>query len=184
MGKENFGDNGIMRVHKPSKNWGIVDRNMMADQRISIAARGVLGWLATRHDDHRLLVSNLKRECLLGQSKWQRLRGELEKFGYFKAARKIINRRFVWEFDVYPFFDGVYDPVVLSTSKPNTFKTHGYNDTEGSETEGSDTKPSHPPAAPAAQPLKGFEPKKHKKATPDRAGIDSSPSNPSGEVLI
>jgi hypothetical protein len=211
---EDFGSNGIMNVHKPSRGWGIVDRNMMADKRISIEARGVLGWLATRHDEHRLFVSHLKRECLLGQSKWQRIRHELEGAGYFKSTRKVINRRFAWEFDVYLSFDGMYqNQLVLNTSKTNAFKTSGYIDTEGSDTEVSDTNhhtpQSKPASAPQALPLGvcaspapgrkgrgvGLSPapqatskksgnRKQQKATQDRFKRDLSPPNSSSEVSV
>lgn len=89
---------GELIVNRPVNHWAPFDRRIANDTRISIEARGVLCWIGTRCDDHRLFLRHLQQQCGLSQARWQRIRKELESYGYMRIERLRVNGKFTWKY--------------------------------------------------------------------------------------
>jgi hypothetical protein len=112
MAKRDFENQGELIVNKPVIHWSPFDRRIADDERLSIEARGVLCWIGTRPDDHRLFVRYLQLRCGLSQSRWQKLRKELEALGYLQVSKKRIKGKFCWEYRVNLVFND-HRPVTI-----------------------------------------------------------------------
>ncbi len=108
MAKINFDNknNGVLEVNRPVDHWAKIDRRIADDQRLSLAARGVLAWIGSRPDGHRLFVGYLQDRCGISESKWQLISKELKKVGYYKSSRSHKEGRYIWSYKI----DLVYIP--------------------------------------------------------------------------
>jgi hypothetical protein len=80
--------------------WAPISRAAMDDVRLSIAARGVFGWLCSRPDDHKIILNYAMRRWGISQPTWAKIRDELKKAGYLTVNKKRENGKFVWEFEL------------------------------------------------------------------------------------
>lgn len=75
-------------VRAPRRNrFVIIDQNAIEDSRLSWAARGLLGYLLSRPDDWRVMVSDLRKRGDLGRDGIYRLLKELRNAGYVQFVR-------------------------------------------------------------------------------------------------
>ena len=87
----------LIRTFSPA-GWGQVNRRAVDDERLSIGARGVLAWLLTRPDDHRIHIEHCLSRWRISQPTWARIRLELEAAGYLRVEKRKESGRFVWTF--------------------------------------------------------------------------------------
>ena len=78
--------------------WAPVSRRMMDDQRLSLAARGALGWLVTRPDEWEINLEYALKNWGISRPTWQKIRKELEAAGYLHQLKTKENGRFKWEY--------------------------------------------------------------------------------------
>ncbi len=79
--------------------WAPVSRRALDDEGLSLACKGLLGWLLTRPDDFKIKVWYVQKHLKIGQDKWQKLRNELEKAGYLRVKKfKGEGGKFIWKF--------------------------------------------------------------------------------------
>jgi hypothetical protein len=65
----------------------IIDQSAVEDERLSWAARGLLGYLLSRPDDWKVLISDLRKRGDLGRDGIYRLLKELRNTGYVQFVR-------------------------------------------------------------------------------------------------
>lgn len=97
---QDFKGQGELIVIQPKVRWAKMDRYVMDDNRLSIEARGVLCWIGSRPDGHKLFVGHLQDRCNISQSRWQRIRKELESKGYLQITKIRRGGKFAWQFRV------------------------------------------------------------------------------------
>lgn len=66
----------------------IIDQRAIEDDRLSWAARGLLGYLLSKPDDWKVLVNDLRKRGDLGRDGIYRLLRELRDTGYLRFVRK------------------------------------------------------------------------------------------------
>jgi len=66
----------------------IIDQRAIEDERLSWAARGLLGYLLSKPDDMKVLVNDLRKRGNLGRDGIYRLLRELRDIGYIRFVRK------------------------------------------------------------------------------------------------
>ena len=75
-------------VRAPRRNrFVIIDQRAIEDERLSWAARGLLGYLLSRPDDWKVLVNDLRKRGDLGRDGIYRLLKELRNAGYMQFVR-------------------------------------------------------------------------------------------------
>jgi Mn-dependent DtxR family transcriptional regulator len=67
----------------------VVDQAIIDDERLSIAARGVLVMVLSKPDDWQVRVDDLRRRCKVGRDSMYNLLNELKDGGY---VRYVANR--------------------------------------------------------------------------------------------
>lgn len=193
---------GKLVVRLPLDHWARIDRRILDDCRLSIDARGVLAWAGSRPEGHVLWITNLMKRCAIGKDKWQRIRLELQEFGYLTSEKvRNLDGRFGWIFEINLCFEDTMADLTIAGKTVDG--KHGYiKRQESIETGSRDNKPSHhPPAACAA----GFKAKPSAKTsetsiktscltqetsfltqetTPDHAGSYFSPKNDSARGVL
>lgn len=93
---------GEFTRHLVGSGWAPVNRKAMDDERLSVEARGVLAWLVTRPDDHKIFVRYAQRRLGISQSRWQRIRKELESAGYLVIQKsKGEDGIFLWNYHLF-----------------------------------------------------------------------------------
>lgn len=65
----------------------IIDQRAIEDDRLSWAARGLLGYLLSKPDDWKVLVNDLRKRGDLGRDGIYRLLKELRTVGYARYVR-------------------------------------------------------------------------------------------------
>lgn len=96
------GTGGEFIRHLAETGWARVSRKALDDVRLSIEARGVLAWLLTRPDTHRLYVHHAQVRMGLSQGRWQKIRRELEATGYLKSNKsRKGGGQWEWKFEVF-----------------------------------------------------------------------------------
>ncbi|MBN8745499.1 MAG: hypothetical protein J0I24_14535 [Thiomonas arsenitoxydans] len=73
---------GVIRVQVPPGAWGAVPTALIEDARLSLEARAVAAWLATRPPGWQIAVPPLCRTLGLGRDRWRRVAREMEDAGY------------------------------------------------------------------------------------------------------
>ncbi len=131
--------------------WAPISRKAADDTRLSIAARGVLAWLCTRPDDHKIMLAWAMQRWGISKPTWRKIRIELENAGYLKQIRRREVGRFVW---VYQLTDTPADASTMvkkttdsiSTGR-NTIgrKSRHIQETAKRETSSPETSPPSPP---------------------------------------
>ena len=66
----------------------IIDQRAIEDERLSWAARGLLGYLLSKPDDWKVLVNDLRKRGDLGRDGIYRLLRELRDTGYLRFVRE------------------------------------------------------------------------------------------------
>ena len=84
---ENKKGGGHFERNLVSSGWAPVSRKAMDDQALTVEARGVLGWLLTRPDGHRLYLHYLQTRLKISQGRWQKIRKELVAAGYLTVRQ-------------------------------------------------------------------------------------------------
>ena len=80
--------------------WAPISRNAMDDKRLSVSARGVFGWLCSRPDDHKIILSYAMTRWDISQPTWRRIRKELEAAGYLKVTKTKVGGRYKWLYEL------------------------------------------------------------------------------------
>ena len=76
-------------IRAPRRNrFLIIDQSAIEDDRLSWAARGLLGYLLSKPDDWKVLVNDLRKRGDLGRDGIYRLLRELRDTGYLRFVRK------------------------------------------------------------------------------------------------
>ena len=90
---------GVLRIMAPAGAWGAVPLKLIQDRRLSLEARGVGVWLATRPDGWQISGAHLLRELNLGRDRWRRIAAELESTKYLlrRSSPSGPHGRWVWE---------------------------------------------------------------------------------------
>ena len=83
---------GIIRVEHRRHPFVIIDRRPLEDDRLSWAARGLLGYLLAKPDDWQLRVTDLCRRGDLGRDGVNRLLKQLRELGYLER-RQVRDQR-------------------------------------------------------------------------------------------
>ena len=78
--------NTIIRVPRRER-FVVMDQRAVEDDRLSWAARGLLGYLLSRPDDWKVLVNDLRKRGNLGRDGIYRLLRELRTVGYARFLR-------------------------------------------------------------------------------------------------
>lgn len=78
-----------IRSRRPSRQYAVVPNAAMRDQRLSIAARGLLALLMTYSDDWEFFVEHLQEVSACGRDKMRGLLRELEAHGY--VVREVLR---------------------------------------------------------------------------------------------
>lgn len=78
---------GIIRVQHRRHPYVVIDRRPLEDERLSWAARGLLGYLLAKPDDGQLRVSDLCRRGDLGRDGVRRLLQQLRDLGYLRCEQ-------------------------------------------------------------------------------------------------
>jgi len=81
-------DNTIIRAPR-RRRFVVVDQKVVDDERLTLAARGLLVMLLSRPDDWRIRISDLRKRCHVGRDAVYKLLRELRKLGY---VRYVPNR--------------------------------------------------------------------------------------------
>lgn len=81
-------DNTIIRAPR-RRRFVVVDQTVVDDERLTLAARGLLVLLLSRPDDWRIRISDLRKRCHVGRDAVYKLLRELRKLGY---VRYVPNR--------------------------------------------------------------------------------------------
>jgi hypothetical protein len=136
---------GELIVIRPEDHWAKVDRRIIDDERLTLEARGVLAWIATRPESHRLFVGYLQKRCGIKQTKWQRLRRELESLGYLSTRRINVSGKFAWQYHVNLVYQANHRCSTTDGGVADKLETE--RNRERSR--------SHPPPASAPQALGG-----------------------------
>lgn len=90
----------IIRTH--TKRWESVPRAAFEDLRLSLEARGLLGWLLTRPGNWSVRVAPMLALTGTSKRRWPRIRDELAAVGYLEITRtKAPDGKIIWLFDVY-----------------------------------------------------------------------------------
>ena len=79
--------NTIIRAPRRDR-FVIIDQHAIEDDRLSWAARGLLGYLLSRPDDWKALVNGLRKRGDLGRDGIYQLLRELRNAGYMRFVRK------------------------------------------------------------------------------------------------
>ncbi len=72
----------IVRVSHGHEPYTVIDRRPLEDDRLSWAARGVLGYLLAKPDDWALRIENLRRHGDLGRDALYGILKQLRRYGY------------------------------------------------------------------------------------------------------
>jgi hypothetical protein len=76
-------DNTIIRAPR-RRRFVVVDHTVVDDERLTLAARGLLVLLLSRPDDWQIRVSDLRKRCHAGRDAIYKLLRELRKLGYIR----------------------------------------------------------------------------------------------------
>ena len=77
---------GVVRVQVPRGSWGAVPIALLEDVRLSLDARAVSCWLATRPGGWQIAIRPLCQALGLGRDRWRRIARELELSGYLSRS--------------------------------------------------------------------------------------------------
>lgn len=76
--------NGIIRVEKSTKNFVIINKNFLNDNRLSFKAKGIMTYLLSKPDDWKVMVHELIEASSDGKTAVRSALKELEQCGYYK----------------------------------------------------------------------------------------------------
>lgn len=79
--------NTIIRAPRRDR-FVIIEQQAIVDERLSWAARGLLGYLLSKPDDWKVLVNDLRKRGDLGRDGIYKLLRELRTFGYARYVRE------------------------------------------------------------------------------------------------
>ncbi len=98
----------------------VIDRRTLEDDRLSWAARGVIGYLLSKPDDWEVQVEDLRNRGDLGREGIYSVLKELERYGYLKRPRCRDTRGHFRRVDTTVFEVPVAD--LPDTAEPDTVK--------------------------------------------------------------
>ena len=96
----------------------VIDRRTLEDERLSWAARGVIGYLLAKPDDWDIRVEDLRKHGDLGRDGIYAVLKELERYGYLKRIRCRDARGYFSDIDTTIFEVPV--PDLPDTAEPDT----------------------------------------------------------------
>lgn len=73
----------VIRVDHGAGGWQAIPRAMLEDERISLAARGLMGWFLSKNETWRVQPDFCQELFKLTSEKWGKLTGELIRAGYY-----------------------------------------------------------------------------------------------------
>ena len=73
----------VIRVDHGAGGWQAIPRAMLEDERISLAARGLMGWFLAKNETWRVQPDFCQKLFKLTSEKWGKLTGELIRAGYY-----------------------------------------------------------------------------------------------------
>lgn len=76
--------NGIIRVEKTTKNFVIINKIFLNDNRLSFKAKGIMTYLLSKPDDWKVMVHELIEASSDGKTAVRSALKELEQYGYYK----------------------------------------------------------------------------------------------------
>ena len=79
----------IIRVAHGHAPYTVIDRRVLEDERLSWAARGILGYLLAKPDDWQLRIGDLRRRGDLGRDALYRVLKQLRAHGY--VERRVVR---------------------------------------------------------------------------------------------
>lgn len=94
----------VIRVKKESRNFVLLDKGFLEDDRLSFKAKGILAYLLSKPDDWKVIVGNLVNYSSDGKSAIYAGLKELKECGYYEKVpvRNESGTRIVrWESTVY-----------------------------------------------------------------------------------
>lgn len=99
MPKNGSGGDMIIRTVKDrSHPYVMIHRRLFEDSRLSLEARGLMGYLLSKPDDWQVRVPDLQRTANVGRDQMRRILRELESAGYLVRRRTHgANGRWTWE---------------------------------------------------------------------------------------
>ena len=102
----------IIRVDKKKGGWSALPRSLFEDDKLSLDARGLAGWLGTRTDNFIISPSGIRKLLGIGKEKYGRIAGELQRGGYLERVEGRDNSgRFIWEFIFQLVPQSVFPPA-------------------------------------------------------------------------
>src|SRR5947209_4868072 len=93
------GSDMIIRTVKDREHpYVMIHRRLFEDQRLSLEARGLMGYLLSKPDDWQVRVPDLQRTAGVGRDQLRRILRELEAAGYLVRRRTHgPDGRWLWE---------------------------------------------------------------------------------------
>ena len=79
----------IVRVAHGHEPYAVIDRRPLEDERLSWAARGVMGYLLAKPDDWALRIENLRKRGDLGRDALYGILKQLRRYGY--VERRVVR---------------------------------------------------------------------------------------------
>lgn len=133
-------NNNIVGRKRKQGNFAQIDNNMFKDERMSLKAKGLLGYLHTCPENWKFSIQRLSKILKEGDFALRSAVKELVRYGYLEIKRVRTNGRFtgtVWEYSDCP-----KDPKTTDTqaSQPHVEKQHMINHTYINNTIKSNTK--------------------------------------------
>ncbi len=124
MPKNGAGGEMIIRTVKDrSHPYVMIHRRLFEDSRLSLEARGLMGYLLTKPDDWQVRVPDLQRTASVGRDQMRRILRELETAGYLVRQRSHgADGRWIWESLIHETPSELPSPENPSMVNPATDK--------------------------------------------------------------
>jgi hypothetical protein len=90
---------GIIRIHKKTGNYSIIDNTASQDDGLSLEALGFMAYLLPKPDNWQIRNTDLMKRFTIGRDKCSRILKELETAGYLlrTSSRNSVTGHFEWE---------------------------------------------------------------------------------------
>jgi hypothetical protein len=115
----------IIRIHKKTRNYSVIDNTAPQDENLSAEATGAITYLLTKPDDWHIRKGDLMRRFSIGRDKCARLLKELEQNGYLLRMPRTDpdTGMFYWESHLFedPEMAGTIE-VKVTRPKPERIK--------------------------------------------------------------
>jgi hypothetical protein len=100
----------IRASHSKDNPYRMVSRALFEDNRLSLEARGLMGYILVKPDDWQVKVTDLVKQGKSGKNRIYRILNELIEFGYCRrtATRNEQGRVVSWDYSIHehplPYF--------------------------------------------------------------------------------